>query len=374
MARHGLHRLPYYPQLSALFDNRHGAHSLVLSALLYWNTRDEVCRFTRKAHTWQLALHLHLEVQEVAQALNDLQSAGFLYEVHERFLKKKDPGKPLDLQPDTYEERTFLRLDLKVLSERMQQAGIEYTDCRVLEHAADDFFDLYDVINPERLPLIQGIRGSLSGQQFFQAGVRAACVASYLAWFTEDLVQHGVAPGWRMLLQPPALPADIVTRWMHEGEHGIDLEFGDGTFFMPDGADFGAAFHYCTHRNKAKAPRTVAAAFMLAIASVSEEVSFVSDLKVEELKEAFALLYAATGIKGRLDEAYFARLHLSTEEKAQLQEQYARIIQALLAAPEIKQPASDMEQAVWRESALCALRWQKPDELTVERSLPEGSA
>ncbi len=323
MAKTGLIRLPYYPQLTALFDGRHGPESLVLSALLYWNTRDKISRFQKTQHLYQLALHLRLSPEEVGQSITCLENMGIAYYVRERQLKKKDPAKlrqGLDL-PDEYKEREFLRLDLKKLSMLLQRQGQTTLSPLLLRHAAEDNFEIYDVINKERLPATQYLEGKISGPAFDAAALRCARLACAITAADEDFAQRAVAPGWRMLLQPPAQPQDIASRWTRPGERAIDLEFADGTIFLPDNDCFGALTHRIAHRGNSREARVLAAAFLLAAAWGEPELHFCSEIDLGEIKEAIALLYHSCGMKARLSPEFCsARLLDSIQGKALLDE------------------------------------------------------
>ncbi len=60
----------------------------------------------------------------------------------------------------------------------------------------------------------------------------------------------------------------------------------------------------------------------MAAASIDDNVSFISDLSIFELDEAFILLYRLTGIKAQIKDAYFENLDLQGEDLKKSLEHY----------------------------------------------------
>lgn len=318
MAKLGLNRLPYYPQLTVLTGGKHNALTLVLSALLFWNTRDVTCRFQKKQHLYQLSLHLKLDREEVAETFDELYALGLIYDVTELFLRKKDPVRLArgEILEDKYEERTFTFLDLKKLETALHEHGEDGISVHMLSHAADDSFELYDVINQERLPLVQYLVGQVTGEDFERTALNCARLATALADRLSDFALKAVAPGWRMLLQPPATAEDIASRWLRADERAIDLEFADGTIFLPDSRCFGASEHHVSHHGDKIEPRIFAAAFLLAASAECPTLHYISPLPLGVLKDAAALLFDLTGLCARLEEEYYFKwLYLPENEK-----------------------------------------------------------
>lgn len=331
MAKSGLWRLPYYPQLTALFSGQHGPESLVLSALLFWNTRDAGCRFEARQHLYQLALHLNLEVPAVQEALERLTERGFLYSVTEKRLKKADPHLAAngETPPPKYEKHVYLRLNLKILAAQLQAAGLERLSPRVLRQAAADNFELYDAINPERLPLTQYLLGSVSGEDFERTARNCAALVCSVAEKDEDFALKAAAPGWRMLIQPPATGPDIAGRWLRDGERAIDFEFGAGTIFLPDSSCFRAQRHQVVQPGQCREARILAAAFLMAAACSCAGLTFCSEIDMSEIKEAAQLLYRHTGLKPELSETFCKERMLSPEETSALLKAWAQFIAEL---------------------------------------------
>ncbi len=319
MAKTGLTRLPYYPQLAVLFNQQHGAQSLVLSALLFWQTRDEKCRFQKKMHLYQLALHLKLSPTQVENSLCELERRGLAVSYTERFPKLLN-GK-VALNPNgspCFIERTYLQLDLKQLAAALQQEGESALTAALLSHAAADNFELYDILNKERLPKTQYLKGSLSKKAFDAAALRCATLACRVTAYDEDFAHRAVAPGWRMLLQPPATAPDITARWTRPGERAIDLEFADGTIFLPDNDCFGALTHRISHRGKVREARVMAAAFLMAATIENSDLIFCSELPLDEIYAAAKLLFAHTGLKANLTPEFCRERMMSEKESQEL--------------------------------------------------------
>ncbi len=305
MAKTGLTRLPYYPQLSVLFKDGHGPQSLVLSALLFWQTRDEKCRFQKKMHLYQLALHLKLSVKQVSVSLDELEARGLAYSYTESLPKLVNGQVALNADGSVqYLNRTYLQLNLVKLAYALQEAGESALQVRLLRHAADDNFELYDILNKERLPLTQYLKGTVAGTAYDAACLRCAQLACQVTARNEDFAHRAIAPGWRMLLQPPAQAQDIASRWTREGERAIDMEFADGTIFLPDNDCFGAQTHRIAHRGKAPEARILAAAFLMAASCECDSLTFCSELPLEEIYTAAQVLHTYTGLKAKLSNEF----------------------------------------------------------------------
>ncbi len=330
MAKHGLNRLPYYPQLTVLNGGRHGALTLLLSALLFWNTRGSGCRFQKKQHLYQLSLHLKLPLPEIEAAMQELYARGLIYDETQRLERRGQVQPQSDQnQAATYIERTYTLIDIRKLAAQLQAAGENFLSTTVLEHASDDSFELYDVINKERLPLQQKLCGQISGRDFDRAALCCATLAVNLTASDPDFACRAVAPGWRMLLQPPVTAEDIASRWQRPGERAIDLEFADGTIFIPDSASFGAAEHHVSHHGKAAEPKVFAAAFLLAACSACDNLQLITPLPLELLQQAAALLSDCTALKIRPDSVILHQENLSVSDEEEQVRQWREFVQQL---------------------------------------------
>ena len=207
MARHGLVRVPYYPQLSVL-TKLHPCAPQVMSLLLFWHTRagtPEAYTYCPKRHDFQLAQHLGL-------SLTDFQGA------YERLCQEHVLG-----------ARTF-----------ELPAPAPAQNLKLLAHAADDSFECYDVIEEKFLPLTQSLIGVIAGAEYEAAALLCARFMVYLNEEHEELAQRAIAPGWKLLLNVPLGQApedyaqDLVQRYLRPGERAVDLSFSDGNFFLPD--------------------------------------------------------------------------------------------------------------------------------------------
>lgn len=332
MAKHGLNRLPYYPQLTVLTGGRHGALTLLLSALLFWNTRDAGCRFQKKQHLYQLSLHLKLPLAEIEAALQELYARGLIHDETQRLPRRSGPKSGEDRAGDEaveYLERTYTLVEFDHLAAALQEAGESHLCSLVLEHAADDSFELYDVINKERLPLVQKLCGQISGADFDRAALACAALAVSLTAADPAFAQKAVAPGWRMLLQPPVTAEDIASRWQRPGERAIDLEFADGTIFIPDSACFGAREHHVSHHGSAAEPRIFAAAFLLAACSACDALQLITPLPAATLQQAALLLTAHTALRPRAEAVLFHGGDLNAQEAAAQQRQWQEFVRQL---------------------------------------------
>lgn len=288
MQVHGLSRVPYYPELSCL--NRPGipgdCSAQVLSLLLYWHSLDDHKPFSLRHHTWIMASILRVTPECISEVLHYLKGLGVLGNGHRVYW---DPGAG---PAERHKPEELFELDFENLAARLKEHGL-LIPVRVLKMAADDRFDFYVYLNPARLPDTQGIRGRLAGVAYAKA---AECCARILCGICaapeyRDFVVKALAPGWRLLAQPPAQPEDVLRRWQREGEQAVDLELADGVLFVPEAGRAGTALKYYTrHSTRAPEPRTLAATLYLSMAASAPGVHFFSDLSPEELRPAYELL------------------------------------------------------------------------------------
>lgn len=295
-------RVPYYPDLRVLFEKDAPERSMVLSLILYWSVRDLDSAFDPAAHTRQMCAHLRLEPPFVEEAMQDLIDRGIL--------KKGQDG--------------TITTDLITLSRELTQKGVN-ADPRMLSSAADDSIDLYAQIQPSRMSCRQGILGQLCGGDFDRACATVAAMLSALAEEEGDFLAKALAPGWKLMVSPPVKARDICARFTHRDERAIDLGFADATFFMPDGNEHGSRLHALTHKSAQKEPRVLASAVLLGICDASDEISFVSDLHVPELKDAVVLLHRLTGIVAHLGEEYYGGLFIDDDTKKRYVEEFGKI-------------------------------------------------
>ncbi len=324
MREPGLTRVPYYPELNVLNRSPGDCRALVLSVLLYWHTLHEHERFNLRLHGRQLALKLRISPEEIDEAVRSLAGPGILsYESREFETESANPGKKL-------KKDEFFTLDFKALHRFLSEHG-RPIPLKVLRQASSDYFDLYTYISADAVPLRQGLLGRLCGENFEKSALFAAALTTGICADDglEDFSHQALAPGWRMLAQPPATPGDIKSRWLRDGERGIDIETGDGVIFIPDGDLLGTGEHKIWHSKNNPAARTLAAALFLGIQALCPEMSFISDLKVSEFAPAFRLLKERMGIEAELKAAYFESRDLYGEELSQEQAVYAGILNAL---------------------------------------------
>lgn len=326
MEEFGLTRIPYYPELNVVNrdDIRNDCSSLVLSVLLFWHSKDKYVRFNARCHTHLLARNLRVSPDSVKEALEYLSSINILIKEEELITtQSEDPNKKTKLNE-------FYELNFHNLYEFLKGKGI-IIPVKVLRLAADDYFDFYSYISPRRLPVVQGLLGMVKGEKYDTAALNCCAIICGICREKEfeDFSYKALAPGWRMLAQPPATAYDVVERYQREGERSVDIDLMDGSFFMPDGDYFGTEKHKIWHSGKSVEPRILAAALYLCFTAVDNEIEFYSDLSIDELKPAFELLYRFTGLKGRIGDYYYRYRDIHSNALSEDTEKYKAILKSL---------------------------------------------
>ena len=312
MTIRGLTRVPYYPELTVFCRSEvsNDCCAIVLSMLLFWHARDTHQRFNARKHAFQLARSLHLDPDKLKESLDYLASLKILdYEA----VTFKTESEQEDKKEKTDE---FYTLNFHNLYVALKERGFQIP-VKILRHAADDSFDEYAYLAPQLLPVTQGLIGNINGELYSTAALNCARIICGICAdpALDSFAEKALAPGWRMLVQPPATPQDIYVRWCREDERSIDIDLGDGSLFIPDGDVFGTSRHYIWHTRKPKEPRILAAALYLSFTALTPKMQFFSDLKPLELKEAVKILYRFTGLVAKFSDAYFDYLDLTGEEK-----------------------------------------------------------
>jgi hypothetical protein len=308
----GVTRVPYFPELEAFGDKSdpEDASPLVLSCLLYWDSLDCHRAFNARQHAAQLARSLRIAPERVLKALSHLEALGLLKCRRETFeTQSEDPSHRTKTD-------AFYTVDFHELHEALCRNGIP-VPVKVLRLASDDSFDFFTYISPYRLPLVQGLLGTAAGGEYDKV---AEAVARLIAGLCasedlDDFTTKSLAPGWRMLAQPPCTAADIASRWEREGERAIDLDLMDGTLFLPDANVFGNDHHIVRQGGKNREPKDLAAAVLLCCAGACPSLHFVSDLSPEELGSAIALCIRLSGVAPAVGDAYFENLDLAGEKR-----------------------------------------------------------
>lgn len=322
----GITRVPYYPELElfAPSDEQNSITALTLSYLLYWYSQKSTFPFNARQHLVQLSRTLRRDQNEIEKALYHLTELHILDKKEHRFeTNSDDPNK-------RYKTDVFYTLNFHTLGDLLKENGLNVPQ-KVLRLAADDSFDLLSYLSPRRLPVIQGLLGMIKGDEYDEATFDCAQILCGICKETdlEPFSYKALAPGWHMLVQPPAESDDIAPRWQRAGERSIDVDLTDGSFFVPDGNYFGTEEHHLWHTTKKMEPRILGAALYLAVAANSKDIHFVSELSVMELTPAFKLLKRLTGKIGRLDDAYFDNLEIYGEELAAERQRYQELIDSM---------------------------------------------
>ena len=310
----GITRVPYYPELEAFRDpeDKSDLSPLVLSCLLYWDSLDCHRAFNARQHASQLARSLRVSPDRVLKALSRLESLGLLSRRDETFeTKSEDPARRTKTD-------SFYTVNFHALHEALVKAGIP-VPVKVLRLASDDSFDFFTYLSPYRMPLEQRLVGTASGMQYEAVAHAAARLVCALCSdeSLDEFCTRSLAPGWRMLAQPPCTAGDIAGRWLRQGERAIDLDLMDGTFFLPDADVFGTDCHVVIQGGKAREPKDLAAALLLCCAGTCHALHFASDLRPQELLEGIRLCKALSGVEPVIGDAYFESLDLMGEDRAQ---------------------------------------------------------
>ena len=316
MARHGLVRVPYYPQLSVL-TKLHPCAPQVMSLLLFWHTRagtPEAYTYCPKRHDFQLAQQLGLSLTEFQGAYERLCQEHVLgARTFELLPKEATPGSKI-------KSETRYNLNLGALKDLLTKLGAPTPaqNLKLLAHAAADSFECYDVIEEKFLPLTQSLIGVIAGAEYEAAALLCARFMVYLNEEHEELAQRAIAPGWKLLLNVPLGQApedyaqDLVQRYLRPGERAVDLSFSDGNFFLPDHDHIKTTIHTVKHYQGRKdhGALTITAALMLLLcAHFPKNFSYSSELAIAELKDALELLAA-------FDHNAVAKLKLDPRESA----------------------------------------------------------
>ncbi len=306
----GITRLPYFPELELLFEQDDFVIVQVLSALLYWHSRDPKNPFNSRQHLVQLSRSLRKDCLLLKKKLEILTKKGLLIKKDIAFkTNSNDPEKQIKYD-------VFYTVDLHAVSLALKAKGLN-VPVKVLRLAADDSFDLWSYLSPRRLPVLQGLLGTIKGKEYDDAALAVAEIITGICKDKnyESFSYKALAPGWRMLVQPPATARDIVGRYLAPCERAIDVDLTDGAFFLPDGDYFGTAEHHIWHTTKQQEPRILAASLYLAVKGCSQDLHFFSDLNENELENAFKLVKDFTGLSPALDEYYYRYLDIDPKEK-----------------------------------------------------------
>lgn len=334
MAKNGLIRLPYYPQLNCLSSI--DAHApAVMSVLLFWMTRAKEATYCPKRHHYQMAMHLGMDREQYAKCFEKLNDKG-IFTAHEFEIQPKEKTPESKV---TYETR--YALDLYALQALLENLGTSLS-IKLLKSAADDSFDFYDVIEEKFLPKTQTLLGYLSGSDFEAASLLLSRFAVFVNEYCDDFAFKAIAPGWKLLLQVPMdtpwdeYAKELNVRFLRPGERAFDFNFTDGNFFLPDYAEHQATQHITKHFGAKAEPRTLASAMMLlAQASFPDKLTYISELSVADLKPAIELLCqydrtvaASLALK---DDYYHAR-QLPQAQLEQEQQLFAKQLSTALAS------------------------------------------
>ena len=322
----GLTRIPYYSELTVFnrSDVNNDPLTLVLSVMLYWHSKDKYMRFNARQHVHLLARNLRITPIAVKDALDYATSIGILdIESETITTQSDDPNKRTKLNE-------FYSLNFHNLHELLVQKDMNIP-IKILRLASDDYFDIYSYLSPKRMPVLQGLVGMVKGGIYDEAALNCCKIICGICREKEyeDFSYKALAPGWRMLAQPPATADDLVERYLRDGERSVDIDLMDGSFFMPDGDYFGTEKHYIWHSGKTNEPRILATALYLCFTALCDEVEFYSDLEIDDLKEGFELLYKFTGLKGKLTKTYFNYKDYVDDDYIKAQKVYYSILDSL---------------------------------------------
>lgn len=316
MAKQGLVRIPFYPQLNCLRDIDDKA-PLVMSALLFWMSRTKEPSYCPARHNYQMALHLDLAIGDFNSCLEKLEQCGIFNE-HVVEIQPKEITKDSKVRIERY-----LALNYSSLQTLLKEHGFEVS-LKLLKHAADDSFDCYDVIEEKFLPTTQCLLGYLSAQDFEKAALIASSIGVYINEFEEEFALKAIAPGWKLLLAVPMnstwqdYARELTIRFLRSGERAIDFSFTDGNFFFPDYSEIKSKLHLVKHFGHKIEPRILAGTMMLALcASFPDKLSFTSELSIKELSPCFKYLktiFPALDLSKAIGDDYYHARRLTNEQ------------------------------------------------------------
>lgn len=318
MAKVGLVRIPFYPQLNCL--SALDSHApLIMSALLFWMSRSKEPSYCPSRHNYQMALHLGIDIQSFTQALSALQDQG-IFNLHSVNIEPKERTLESKVRVEHY-----LDLNFGALSELLARYG-QHLSVKLLMHACDDSFDNYDVIEEKFLPVTQAVHGYLSASDYEQACHLIAYLAIYINEHYEEFALKAIAPGWKLLLSIPMhsnckdYTKELAVRFLRPGERAIDFSFTDGNFFFPDYSEIKNTVHLIKHFGSKAEPRILASSMLLTLAaSFAGKLSFTSELSIKELSESFKLVHAIfpkLDLKLALNDSYYQARRLSSEQES----------------------------------------------------------
>lgn len=331
MAKQGLIRIPFYPQLNCLAQI--DVHApLVMSALLFWMSRNQTAAtFCEKRHNYQLALHLGLSYPKLNECLEKLHA-------QQLFIKHKVIVKPKEYTQEAKEkEEIYLSLNFTRLYELLQSLGC-HIELKHLLHAADDNFDFYDVIDLKLIPLVQSLHGCLNKKEYLEACLEVCRFLIYVNEHCENVANIAIAPGWKLLLTVPMgiseeeYAQQLVVRFTREQEMAIDFNFVDGNLFLPCYDEIQSKIHSVKHYRKHIPSMNLAAALMLHLQQHFDQyLYFTSELSVDKLTTAFLLCYEINGQVPELREEYY-QARLLNEQDLQAEKERYRTLSAKIIA------------------------------------------
>lgn len=343
MAKQGLIRIPYYPQLSCL-STVHPHAPLVMSALLFWMSRNQTeATYCEQRHNYQLALHLGIEYPDLLACMQKLQQEHLFIE-HTITIPPKE--KTADSKDKT---EIHLSLDFNVLTQLLQKLGVNLPR-KLLQHAADDSFDFYDVVDDKRLPVLQALHGHLDGEQYQAAAVVVAKFLIYVNEHCENLASSAIAPGWKLLLTVPLgrsedeYASELAVRFLRPQEMAIDFNFADGNFFLPCHDEIQGELHVVKHYRKHRPSMSLAAALMLHLSEHFPQLTFTSELGIEQLFPALALCHEINGQVPVLSEAYYQARNLTLQERQAENQRYIATVNTLMHQSELMSDAANPHQ------------------------------
>lgn len=208
--RTGTYKNTFYSELTVFNrkDVNNDITALVLSVMLYWHSLDKHQRFNGRNHVYLLARNLRVNPEAVKEALEYLTSLKLLDKRNEVITtESENPDKKTKLNE-------FYVLNFHNLHEELKKHSLNIP-VKILRMASDDFFDLYSYISPLRLPKVQGLVGMIKGEAYDIAALNACKIICSICSEPEfeDFSYKALAPGWRMLAQPPARAEDLVERY-----------------------------------------------------------------------------------------------------------------------------------------------------------------
>lgn len=326
MAKIGLTRLPFFKELSCLDKGNFSKKIFVLSILVYWCSKSIDAKFSKTDYLYALGHNLNLSINELENIINEFIEKGFieLLKKSKAQIKLEKKGEYASISDDDYKSFVeFYKVNFYKLSSSLKAHNCNLST-KLLSHASDDSFDLYDIIELKKLPCKQILKGKILDDDFIKAANFIATFACSIVKDDESFANKAIAQAWLMMLCPPQEPNDIAARFLATEQRAIDLNLTDGNIFIPDASLIGNSYHLTNHYTNKSEPKIICAAMYIGLCNLISNLEFTSECNVPIIQKALELIYKHTSIKAKLTDSFFANIE-DKSLQAQMHQMYSRI-------------------------------------------------